>query len=121
MPAARAFNWRRWLTKTYHELVLQGDRNKTEQLQEAFFYFDEERTGSISLVRAAFLLSPSQATNMTHLSLHQDKLREIVQRSGEAMGYQDVRPPFILFYLSVYFVLCCMHSRHICIFFVFLC
>lgn len=45
-----------------------GDRNKTEQLQEAFFYFDEERTGSI----------------------HLDKLREIVQRSGEAMGYQDV-------------------------------
>lgn len=85
------------LTKTYYELVLQGDRNKTEQLQEAFFYFDEERTGSISLVRTAFLpsLSLSQATNTTPL---QDKLREIVQRSGEAMGYQDVRPPSYFIY-----------------------
>jgi len=45
-----------------------GDPKKLEQLQEAFFYFDEDHCGSI----------------------HLDKLREIVQRSGEAMSYQDV-------------------------------
>jgi Ca2+-binding EF-hand superfamily protein len=45
-----------------------AERNRLEQLQEAFFYFDENHSGTI----------------------HIETLRDIITRSGEAMSHQDV-------------------------------
>jgi len=68
--------------------VVQGDPKKLEQLQEAFFYFDEDHCGSIHLVGNQKSHSECALTN--NFAKKKDKLREIVQRSGEAMSYQDV-------------------------------